>query len=475
MPHLRPACTDRKNLRTGFPGIPRKFLDPGLDERIFLYFAVQTGIPFPQAWLSRFIMKAHLSHYENLGVSQSAPDEVIKAAYRTLSKIHHPDLNPGNTDAAGRMKSINESYDILCNPLKRKLYDEWLRLQEQAVSAKPANHAETAVWPARHAPARKSGTWSFRMKFILATGLLFVTLVIAVVFSDPLVQYMADYRLPAVRPAIQSASPTMVIKEPPAVSSGSMSIPRGFVQDDISGLFARELSVFAPKDEFEKIGDYKARFNASSFHKPFFFLSRLARVSSYDLDRQIISITFTDGSELGSSKPVIVESRKESMTADNSRTVIPEITNYYLKDIREHPDYARYLASPLDFRIGPNEGRDLKKHLGVLIIATPEADNNGIVVSETHSNEYEIFYQLNRKVTSRYVNAIINSVWVYNTETGAVQYKKSFPELSRKEMKSLFKKKSNDRKPGRTSTKGDEKKLNLDALSPWNTEDSFMK
>ncbi|NTW56912.1 MAG: J domain-containing protein [Chlorobiaceae bacterium] len=420
-------------------------------------------------------MKAHLSHYDNLGVSQSAPDEVIKAAYRTLSKIHHPDLNPGSTDAAGRMKSINESYDILCNPLKRKLYDEWLRLQEQAVSAKPENHAEPAVWPARPAPARISGTWSFRMKFILATGLLFVTLVLAVVFSDPLVQYITDYRLPAPRPVTKSANPAMVIKEPPVVNSGSTSIPGGFVKDDIAGLFAGELSAFAPKDEFEKIGAYKARFNASAFHKPFFFFSGLARVSAYDIDRQVISITFTDGAELGSSKPVIVESRKESIPADNSRTVIPEITNYYLKDIREHPDYARYLASALNFRIGPDEGRDLKKHLGVMIIATPEADDNGIVVSESHSNEYEIFYQLNRKVTSRYVNAIINSIWVYNTETGAVQYKKSFPELSRKEMNSLFKKQSKDRKPGRISAKGDEKKLNLDALSPWDTEDSFMK
>ena len=56
--------------------------------------------------------------YKVLGVSPSASDEEIKQAYRKLAKKYHPDLNPGDQEAARRMQEVNEAYDQIKNPQK---------------------------------------------------------------------------------------------------------------------------------------------------------------------------------------------------------------------------------------------------------------------------------------------------------------------------------------------------------------------
>jgi len=51
--------------------------------------------------------------YEVLGVSRTATDDEIKAAYRTLAKKYHPDLNGGSAAAETKMKEVNEAYTLL--------------------------------------------------------------------------------------------------------------------------------------------------------------------------------------------------------------------------------------------------------------------------------------------------------------------------------------------------------------------------
>lgn len=51
--------------------------------------------------------------YKVLGVSPDATEEEIKKAYRDLTKKYHPDLNPGNEEAARKMNDINSAYDMI--------------------------------------------------------------------------------------------------------------------------------------------------------------------------------------------------------------------------------------------------------------------------------------------------------------------------------------------------------------------------
>jgi curved DNA-binding protein len=77
-------------------------------------------------------------YYSTLGVAKTATDKEIKQAYRKLARKLHPDVNPGDKSAESKFKEINEAYEVLGDPEKRKKYDElganW-RMYEQAGAA----------------------------------------------------------------------------------------------------------------------------------------------------------------------------------------------------------------------------------------------------------------------------------------------------------------------------------------------------
>jgi len=54
--------------------------------------------------------------YKILGVSPDASDEEIKRAYRRLAKKYHPDVNPGDEEAAKKMQEVNAAYEQIKNP-----------------------------------------------------------------------------------------------------------------------------------------------------------------------------------------------------------------------------------------------------------------------------------------------------------------------------------------------------------------------
>ena len=62
-------------------------------------------------------------YYKILGVQKSASPDDIKKAYRKLARKYHPDVNPGDKSAEARFKEINEAYEVLSDPDKRKKYD----------------------------------------------------------------------------------------------------------------------------------------------------------------------------------------------------------------------------------------------------------------------------------------------------------------------------------------------------------------
>jgi molecular chaperone DnaJ len=64
-------------------------------------------------------------YYQLLGVSRSAGGEEIKKAYRKLALQHHPDRNEGSKEAEERFKEVTEAYEVLRDPDKRHIYDQY--------------------------------------------------------------------------------------------------------------------------------------------------------------------------------------------------------------------------------------------------------------------------------------------------------------------------------------------------------------
>jgi DnaJ-class molecular chaperone len=62
-------------------------------------------------------------YYKILGVQKNASPDDVKKAYRKLARKYHPDVNPGDKTAEARFKEINEAYEVLSDPDKRKKYD----------------------------------------------------------------------------------------------------------------------------------------------------------------------------------------------------------------------------------------------------------------------------------------------------------------------------------------------------------------
>ena len=88
-------------------------------------------------------------YYAALGVAKTASEKEIKQAYRKLARKHHPDVNPNDASAEAKFKEINEAYEVLGDPEKRKKYDElganW-KMYEQAGAGGGGYRPQAGAW-----------------------------------------------------------------------------------------------------------------------------------------------------------------------------------------------------------------------------------------------------------------------------------------------------------------------------------------
>ncbi len=92
-----------------------------------------------------------IDYYETLGVARNASPDDLQRAYRQLTRKHHPDLNKDDPKAEERFRRINEAYEVLRDPEKRRRYDQLGANWKQGQDFTPPPGAGGASFNFRHA------------------------------------------------------------------------------------------------------------------------------------------------------------------------------------------------------------------------------------------------------------------------------------------------------------------------------------
>ncbi|KAF8108062.1 hypothetical protein N665_0115s0071 [Sinapis alba] len=102
-----------------------------------------------------------VDYYNVLKVSRNANEDDLKKSYRRLAMKYHPDKNPtSKTEAEAKFKQISEAYDVLCDPLRRQIYDQ--HGEEGLKSSDLPSAAETAAAKQRSYSSSRRDDSEFR-------------------------------------------------------------------------------------------------------------------------------------------------------------------------------------------------------------------------------------------------------------------------------------------------------------------------
>lgn len=85
------------------------------------------------------------NYYATLGLHAKCTPEQIRDAYRILAKKFHPDLNPGSISAVRKTQELNEAYEVLSDPERRRAYDDSLAAGKKSKTATRAGKVQKNV------------------------------------------------------------------------------------------------------------------------------------------------------------------------------------------------------------------------------------------------------------------------------------------------------------------------------------------
>ncbi|MDY7102556.1 MAG: J domain-containing protein [Actinomycetota bacterium] len=127
-----------------------------------------------------------MTHYEVLGVSRSAGKDEIRRAYVTLARTYHPDFHTSDdaatkAESERRMQALNQAWEVLSDPTRRRNYDLELAVSDPAPRSGKSNGARRTnqpppqrSWQSYAAPGAGATQRSFRSKIATLAPLVFL-------------------------------------------------------------------------------------------------------------------------------------------------------------------------------------------------------------------------------------------------------------------------------------------------------------
>ena len=175
------------------------------------------------------------THYDSLKIARDAPVEVVRAAYRALSLKYHPDRHASDLEATEMMALLNNAYDVLSDPEKRRDYDDWIKF----VESKPARGRDEKWTRGRAdwigAPGSVDGAGSSRLLAMLARfrhyWLFYLLALIAIFLSSLWYESLYLHRSKALTPL---ASAVSAARDEPTVTQEPSPFARRHSQPDVS-------------------------------------------------------------------------------------------------------------------------------------------------------------------------------------------------------------------------------------------------